>query len=489
MESGSRRWAYRGLAAAAVLLLAALYCLDLGHALGNGDEAVYGEFVRAMQRSGDYLRLEYLGAELLQRPPTSVALYAGVSNLVPGELGLRLAPALLTLATYAGIGGFVWRRSGRLSAGVLAMLVGATVPTVWSYGRVAFSDPPFVAAVAAALLATISAQRDARWLAWAGAALGVAVAFKSLAAAIPALALGPWLLAAAWRHRAERRRIALAVGGFVLLAAPYYVISLAVYGGRFYREHVERILVQRASGDLESIIGLGGPLSYAQYVWVADGAVIAALVLATVAAALILGYRRTQLDLLVPGTYCVLVFVGLSVVGTRLGHYLLVFYPGVAVGLGLLAGRLVDHSAARFRLAPVSIVAAALAVAALSLGRPPIDSSILPSPTTRALGRSADALLPPEAPIYTLDWYAPALGYYADRRWHMLVTPPRLAQALGNIDPFQYTGTIHAVPPFPPGELYVATMPETLGRAPLEVLEVVAEQPGFVLVRARARTP
>jgi 4-amino-4-deoxy-L-arabinose transferase-like glycosyltransferase len=486
MESGSWRWAYRGLAAAAALLLAALYCLDLGHALGNGDEAVYAEFVRAMQRSGDYLRLEYLGAELLQRPPTSVALYAGVSNLVPGELGIRLAPALLTLLTYAGIGAFVWRRTGRLSAGVLAMLVGATVPTVWSYGRVAFSDPPFVVAVTVALLATIGAQREARWLAWAGGGLGAAVAFKSLAAVIPALALGPWLLAAAWRHRAERRRIALAVAGFVLLAAPYYAVSLAIYGGRFYREHIERILVQRASGDLDSIIGLGGPLSYVRYVWVADGAVIAALVVASIAAAAIVGIRRTQRELLVPATYCVLVFLGLSAVGTRLGHYLLVFYPGVAVCVGLLAGRLVDHTAARFRLAPVSIVAAALAVTALSLARPPIDSSILPSPTTRALGRAADARLPPDAPIYTLDWYAPAMGYYADRRWHMLVTPPRLARALGSIDPFLYTGTIHAVPPFPPGELYIAATPETLGRAPVLVLEVLAEQPGLVLVRARA---
>ncbi|HUH01300.1 MAG TPA: hypothetical protein VML75_04850, partial [Kofleriaceae bacterium] len=161
--------------------------------------------------------------------------------------------------------------------------------------------------------------------------------------------------------------------------------------------------------------------------------------------------------------------------------------PGVAVCIGLLAAGAIDQVAARFRLAPVSIVAVALAVSALSLGRPPIDSSILPSPTTRALGRAADARLPPDAPIYTLDWYAPAIGYYADRRWHMLVTPPRLARALGNIDPFLYTGTIHAVPPFPPGDLYIATTPETLGRAPLELLEVLAEQPGLVLVRARAR--
>lgn len=487
MESGPRRWVYGALAAAAVLLLALVYCLELGHAFGNGDEAIYAEFVRAMHRSGDYLRLEYLGAELLQRPPTSVALYAGVAYVIPGELGVRLAPALLTLATYVGIGGFIWRRTGRLSAGVLAMLVGATVPTVWSYGRVAFSDPPFVAAVTVALLATMAAQREARWLSWAGGGLGAAIAVKSLAGAVPALALGPWLLAAAWRHRAERRRLLGAIGVFLLFAAPYYVIGVAAHGGRFYRDHLERILVQRASGDLESIIGLGGPLSYLRYVWNADGAIIAALVVVAVGAGLIVGRRRRQLDLLVPATYCVLVFLGLSAVGTRLGHYLLVFYPGVAVCVGLLAGLAVDHVGARFRLAPVSIAAAALAMAALALGRPPIDSSILPSPTTRALGVAADAQLPADAPIYTLDWYAPAMGYYADRRWHMLVTPPTLARALGNIDPFVYTGTIHAVPPFPAGELYIATTPETLARAPLDVLEVLDEQPGLVLVRARAR--
>ncbi|HUH01929.1 MAG TPA: glycosyltransferase family 39 protein, partial [Kofleriaceae bacterium] len=320
MEPGTQRWAYRGLAAISALLLAVLYGHDLGHAFGNGDEAIYAEFVRAMQRSGDYLRLEYLGAELLQRPPTSVALYAGVSNLVPGELGLRLAPALLTLATYVGIGAFVWRRTGRLSAGVAAMVVGATVPTVWTYGRVAFSDPPFVAAVTGALLATIAAQKEARWLPWAAAGLGAAIAVKSLAGAIPALALGPWLLAAAWRHRAKRRRLAAALVAFALLAAPYYVISAAVYGGRFYREHLERNLAERAAGDLESIVGLGGPRSYIRYVWAADGAVIAALVVGVLGAAVFVGRRRARPELLVPATYCALVFLGLSVVGTRLGH-------------------------------------------------------------------------------------------------------------------------------------------------------------------------
>jgi hypothetical protein len=181
------------------------------------------------------------------------------------------------------------------------------------------------------------------------------------------------------------------------------------------------------------------------------------------------------------------VFVGLSAIGTRLGHYLLVFYPGVAVCMGLLAARAIDHVGERFRLAPISIVAAALAVAALCLGRPPIDSSILPSPATRELGRVADARLPADAPIYTLDWYAPAIGYYADRRWHMLVTPPELARSLGSIDPFRYTGTIHAVPPFPEGELYIATTREMLSRAPLEVLDTMFEGAELVLVRARVR--
>lgn len=476
--------------AVAVFALATLYCTGLGGAFGNGDEAIYAEMIRAMQRSGQWLRLEYLGAELLQRPPTSVTLYALVSRVVPGELGVRLLPAILTLATYVLVGAFVWRRTERVSAGVIAMVVGAMAPTVFTYGRVAFSDPPFVLGVTVALLATVAARRDARWLPWAGAGLGAAFAVKSLAAAIPALALAPWLVDAARHHRVQRGRLLAAAGVFAALALPYYVVSFAVHGRRFYTVHIERILIQRATGGLESIIGLrGGRLAYVRHVEAADGVILAALLGAAVGAAILLGLRARDRDrdLLIPGSAALVMFVALSAMGTRLAHYLLPVYPAAAVCLGLLAARAAVGLAPRTRLAPPMFVAAALTVAALNLERPHPDASIQPSPATRALGRIVAARIPPQAPIYTLDWYAPALGYYADRRWHQLVQSPRLASALGNIDPFQYTGTVHAVPPYPLGDLYVVTFPETLDGASLEVREILAQQSGLVLVRARAR--
>ena len=74
------------LAAAVVLVL---LTNDLGAPVGNGDEAIYAEFVRSMHATGDYLTLRYHDAVVTQRPVWPVAAYALVARVVPGAAGLR----------------------------------------------------------------------------------------------------------------------------------------------------------------------------------------------------------------------------------------------------------------------------------------------------------------------------------------------------------------------------------------------------------------
>jgi hypothetical protein len=258
-----------------------------------------------------------------------------------------------------------------------------------------------------------------------------------------------------------------------------------VHGRRFVAEHLGLMLLERARGGLEAVIGIGGAGAYARHVWLADGAAVALLLAAAVAGAAAWAIVHRDRELGVAATAAAATFALLTAVDTRLGHYLLLWYPAAAMCAGMLAARLLarwDARGGRPLAARALVVACAVALLARGLAAADFDADAAPSGPSRLLGRAAGARAAPGAPVYTLDWYAPAIGYYADRPWHMLSTVPSVAGMIGNSDPFQNARNIHAVPPWPGDRpLLVAGPREALAAAGLPVGEVVAEADGYVL--------
>jgi 4-amino-4-deoxy-L-arabinose transferase-like glycosyltransferase len=485
-----------GAAAAGVLALIVLYVVGLWDALGNSDEAIYAVFIREMHTRGGtgYFKLIYDGAELVQRPPWSVTLYALVARVIPGEFGIRILPAMLTLFTCLLSGQLVRRRTGKISLALATAALAAGIPSVFLFGRLCMSDPPYVLASFAAMLATIRAQEDPRALAWAGVSLGAAVAFKSVAGAIPGVALAPWLvLAAARHHRAQRsiaRPILLGVLGFVALAAPFYVVYGVRFGQHFLDVHFGEILGDRARGNLPGVGLSSGPASYVIHMWRADGPVLAVLLLTAPVAAAVLAVRRRDVVLGIAASYTLGVLAVLSVVGTRLPHYLLVFYPGAAACAGLTMAPLIDHFSipARYRVV-LPLFALTLVMRTAAAGT--FDASTVPAVDDRALGIRARATIPPDEPIYTLDYYAPALAYYAQRHWRLLTTYRSMERIVGSVETFRAAGTVSAVPPWPRGPFYLAAPLILLDNLPNKGVtsEVIATEGDLLLLRLVVSTP
>jgi 4-amino-4-deoxy-L-arabinose transferase-like glycosyltransferase len=477
----------RPLALVCLVLVVAVYLVGLGGGFGNSDEVIYAEFIRAMHRTGEYLTLRYDGATLVQRPAAPIAVYALVARLVPGEVGLRLVPALAAALGAALTCAIAWRSTGRAAIGLVALLICAGTPTVYQYGRLLLSDPPFVLACVAALGATMAAKDNPRYVAWALVALGAAFATKSMAAVIPSAALLPWLLFHARRHR-SRPELKLARGliGFVVLAAPFYVLGLLWYGRRFLDEHMGNILLERARGQLEGI-GIGGPLSYLRHMWLADGPVLTVVLLGGVVLAAGLALWRKDEVLGVPASFALATLGLLSVLGTRLAHYLLPFYPAAALCVALVVSRAAEHLASR-AYAEALAVALGACLFALTLAAPIFDDNIVSSHEARTLGRAAQAATAPGQAVYSLDWYAPALGYYADRSWRFLTTYPRVERIVGSVDPYRQARTVALVPPWPEGSWLLAGHKDALVRAPgVEIVRTVAEDGEYALWEARAR--
>jgi hypothetical protein len=170
--------------------------------------------------------------------------------------------------------------------------------------------------------------------------------------------------------------------------------------------------------------------------------------------ALALGAHRKDPVLAIPGAYALITLVLLSALGTRLPHYLLPMYPAAAVSIGLLAAQLPE-------LASAPIAAAGLALLWTTSGSAPFDPNVLPATETRALAEAA----PPGVPIYTLDWYAPAMGYYSDRPWQLLGTSGGWMKYVGSVDLFAAAGNVSLAPPWPDGHWLVAGEPQQLAWA------------------------
>ena len=463
----------------------AVYLSGLGDPLSNYDEPLYAEFIRAMGRSGSWFRLEYQGAETLQRPPTPVAMYAVVAQVIPGEIGLRITPVLLTLLASFGAGWIVHRRFRDRWGAVVAVGIAVGIPSVYVYGRLLLSDPPFVVATMVAVWATMAAQTEPRAIVWAAAALGAGFAFKSFAGAVPLVALAPWLIAA-WRRHGRAARVGRAAVVFVALAAPYFVIGFIVHGGRFWDEHIATMLLDRASGDLAPLVGIGGPGAYLGHIWKADGPFVAIVLLGSVAGAGVWAWRRRDAELGVAATAAAGTLLLLSAISTRLPHYLLAFYPMAALCAGGLVARAAPELGANLRSARVLAAAVAVSIFALGISRDDFDAGAIPSWPSRELGHTADHSLEPDQRLYALDFYAPALGYYADRRFTMLSTNPRVAEMMGGLDPFLQAGNVGTAPPWPEGTFALVMWKDDFPPPGLEVVRLIAHSRGWLLAEMRA---
>ena len=459
--------------------------LGLGGAIGDGDEVIHAEIVREMLRSGDYLNMRWYGVVLSERPQLPYWLALPFVRLIDGEVGLRLGSACCSFATLGVVyvlGLRLWKE--HVSAALATLLV-AGAPSFHVFTRTLMSEPPYILAVTLALAGTIWVQTDRRGLLLTAAGLGAAVAAKSLAVAVPALALMPWLAIGA-RKTAARRDVLLASALFLALALPFFVLGVLLQGEQFLREHIGFHLLQRAKGGFVGI--RGGFFTYVRVILHSDGPWTAAMLLLGTAWAC--ARARHDRALAILGSYSVLVFVGMSALGTRLPHYVLPIYPAAALGSADCVRRIIRWQAAlRPHVASLAVLALALCQLLISRPYPGGRDYLFERPYGRQLGRKANKLAGPGQRLYAYEWYGLSLGYYADRPITLLTAQQERFAAID----FEM-GAIHRahiaalVPPNPEpagSQLLLGGDIQTLLKSRwFKVDEVLAAAPPYLLVRA-----
>src|SRR5438132_7159756 len=207
--------------ALAAIALFILYFFGLDRTgLLSADEPRYAAIGREMAQSGDWVTPRLYGQPWFEKPPllywmTAAGFKAGLNE----DLAPRLPVAILSVA-FLIFYFLILRHEFGDRAAAFSTCILATSAGWLAYSHVAVTDLPMSAAFAAAMLLVATNRGQSLFV---PVLLGIAVLGKGLAP----LAL---FIPAIWFLRRQPKAIALALGGAILVALPWYGLVTAQHG-------------------------------------------------------------------------------------------------------------------------------------------------------------------------------------------------------------------------------------------------------------------
>lgn len=345
------RWLAAGIVAASFFwMLGAAPLFDV-------DEGAFSQATLEMFERGDFLTTYLNGAPRYDKPILVYWLQAAsVALFGPHAWAFRL-PSALCAALWALLTYLFARRAYGEERGLFAAVLLSTSLGVYIIGRAATADALLNCLLAASMFAAwlhLSTGRRG-WLYATHAAIALGVLAKGpIAVLVPGATtllfclfkrdVKTWLRAVFdWR--------ALAL--FFVIAAPWYVFILAREGWAFVQGFILKHNVERFGGPLQ---GHGGSLLYYFPVVLLLSLPYTALIAPVAARVRELWRGDLEAYLLL---WFAFVFVFFSLSGTKLPHYVLYGYTGLAV---LMAARGYEMRSQRWALLPALVLFAGLLV-------------------------------------------------------------------------------------------------------------------------------
>jgi 4-amino-4-deoxy-L-arabinose transferase-like glycosyltransferase len=255
-------------------LLAALSAVMFGFLLGHEslydwDEAWYGQVVKELLATGDWITLRWRGEPFFDKPPLALwAMAAAASAFGLNETALRLPSALASGLTVLVLYGIARLGFGRIRPALLSALVLLTTLPFVKAGRMAMLDGPLTLAFSLGVFCFLMARRDARWSVGLGLALALTWMIKGPLALLLLLVLSAYAL---WEREARVWRSPWFLAGLLAglaLVLPWYVLEWQRHGMAFVSSHFGNHVVGRALSTMDQ--HTGGPWFYLAHVAALD---------------------------------------------------------------------------------------------------------------------------------------------------------------------------------------------------------------------------
>jgi 4-amino-4-deoxy-L-arabinose transferase-like glycosyltransferase len=375
-SSGRREWPSGP--AVSILLLVAVCAVTFFAGLGTTalwepDEPRFAEATRQMLVRHDFVTPWFNERPRFEKP---ILLYwlqlPFVALLGSSEVAAR-APAALTglLAVLAIFG--LGREMVSNRTGVLAAVILATTFRFVVYARQGLTDVPVTAAITCGLWAMGRAIHDPRgsraraWIAWACAGAGVLL--KGPVALLAPTIWSLWALSIGGRPALMRTRPLSGLLILAAIAAPWFVVMLALHGRAFLDVAMGyEVIARYFSADFP---GPDRGILYYWGVWLGDGLpwsifLPPAMWWAFSSRGTLRAGESRAMHL--AGIWFVVVLVIFSASQYKLPHYILPAYPAMSLAVGIFANAAIESRTSRWLWqAPAWLSAGALAACAVLL--------------------------------------------------------------------------------------------------------------------------
>ncbi len=344
-----------------VLGCLAVFFIGLGATpLTDRDEGEYASAVAEMVRTGNYLSPTLNGRHYFEKPILTFWLIAASYRLFGhNEFAVRLPSALCAALLILLVYLFAARVDGGRVALWAAVCLTLCLGTLM-IGRTVLTDMPLALFTTGALFAFFRAVREpvskraGPWYLLAGAALGLAFLTKGPVAL--AICVGPALIFVVADRIVQKTLrqwpwLLLGLIVFLVIAAPWYVAMLAVYGAKFWHGF---FLAQNVSRLTSSVLGMGASfLLYLPVVlifffpWIGLAGPGLAWALRPGGKEARREDPRRDLDFLC-AWWVIVVLVAFSVAQTKLPSYIFPLFPALAILAGRTLVRLQEGMAGRW---------------------------------------------------------------------------------------------------------------------------------------------
>ena len=350
--------------AAGVAVIAAIVILpELGvQSLANWDEAIYGVLTRELLADPG-LTLRYGDRLWFEKPPFAFWLMAASSSLFGlTEFALRLPSAFCGIAAVV-LQYLAGRRLGSRTAGVLAAVLLLGVPQFVAYSRMAMTDVPLATLGMLSVVLLLYANGRSSLMMAAGAAFGIAILTKSVAAFL----FLPGLLAIAIAQHGlgflRSREIWLAAIVAIAIALPWHAWLALTYGDSFVDQYLGFHILARFVSPLE---GHEGSSFYYLDTYFQKAGFLAPFHAAGTALAVSLAIVRRDRLLAATSVLTLAAFAIVSVQGTKIGGYVTPVYPVAALTAALGITRFIQNTRALVALLAITTL---LALPGIMFGR------------------------------------------------------------------------------------------------------------------------
>ena len=317
-----------------ILLSIILYFFKLGSfSLYDAAETTYGEFVKNIINSGDWLTLHYNGAVIFDKPPLYYWLVVLISKLIGfNEWAMRLPAALSGVLTVA-ITYLLGKKFYNERTGLLAGFIVMTAFQFLVQSRIAELDVVLTLFMTLAIylfyLGYTSGQK--KYYLWSYVPMALGILIKGLlGVALPAFAVFLFLLFKQELKKAKELQLPFGALIILLIGCPWYVVEYLIHGKVFLDFALGFLFLSRFQG---AVSGHTGPWFYYFLALLLGFAPWSQFL----PVGLWLTFKRWKNDpeLL---TLCFIVpaFIVFSVAKTKIPNYVLPLYPFLAIMVGKL---------------------------------------------------------------------------------------------------------------------------------------------------------